>query len=504
MSDLDDCDQPGSHELHGIASHRRTTPDLSRLTHISIRLPAPVITKPDELSSPPLSPLYDSLTTNLPHPVMCYGCFPLFPPETPLFPPARTVLEYLRAFVAHFNLSPHIRCNVRVTSVELLNGTAQGPWRVALSTGETHEFDCVVIANGRYRTPYIPQLLLDGLQSRLRAGTALHAAWFRNAAPFAGRRALVIGGGPSGSDVCAACAEVCERVWWAAAAFAPKVPPGSLPKNVQLRGRIIALHDQTDGALLVRWADGAEEMLVVDVIIVATGYELVYRFLGPDLISSAATANHVFPFSAGADPTRLCNTPQAVLPLARHIFPLSTFPDPTLAFVGLTWKLAPFPVVEAQARAAAKVFEQSLERRRGSGTSLPPALDLEEERSDLLARYAALVSESDGASYAERMWHAIPEAEQFEYRRELLAFANGYVEDHEERELRWFEQAYTQKVVLRQEWRDIEQRGEAARWLEGVGHGDRDVALQSWVSLMDRIVERTRPKAPTSLDAVTP
>ncbi|KZV92681.1 FAD/NAD(P)-binding domain-containing protein [Exidia glandulosa HHB12029] len=466
------------------------------------RLPAPVLTKPDDLASPPKSPLYDSLTTNLPHPVMCYGSFPLFPPETPLFPPARAVLEYLRAFVDRFTLRPHIRCNARVVSVEPLGGPSEGPWKVTLSTGESREFDCVVAATGRYRTPYVPQLLLDGLQARLRAGTAMHAAWYRNPEPYEGKRVLVVGGGPSGSDACAACAEVCERVWWAAAAFATKVQPGSLPNNVLLRGRIASLHDQPDGALVVRWADDTEEVIDVDVVILATGYELTYRFLGPGFLSCTPTADPAFPFEPDAPIAHLYNSPQAIMPLAKHVFPLSTCPDPTFAFVGLTWKLAPLPIVEAQARAAAKVFERSLARKHGS--QLPPALDVEEERTALLARHKALAVE--GATYAERMWHAIPEEEQFQYRRELLRFANGRVTDDEEREMQWFEKAYADKVVLRQRWREIEKRAEDKRWVQGIGYGEREAALRSWVELMARIVEAPAQVSSnqSDLNAVTP
>ncbi|EJD51157.1 FAD/NAD(P)-binding domain-containing protein [Auricularia subglabra TFB-10046 SS5] len=432
---------------------------------------------------------------------MCYGCFPLFPPETPLYPPARTVLEYLRTFADRFSLRPHIRCGERVVSVEPASlALSHCKWRVTLSTGETRQFDCVVVANGRYRTPFIPAALIEALRPRLRGGSAIHAAWFRDASPYIGKKVLVVGGGPSGNDIGADCAAVCEHVWWAAASTASMIKPDMLPHNVTLRGRIASLRDE-NGVLSVTWSDGTEEQLVVDCVILATGYELVYPFFQQDLLVRSSTALDAFPFNGNPNLNELHNTPQAVMPLAKHIFPMSTFPDPTGAFVGLTWKLAPFPVVEAQARVAAKVFERSLARARGEG-ALGPALDLDEERAALLAWYASRIE--DGPVQAERLWHAIPEEGQYAYRRELLRFANGRVEDHEEREMDWFAAAYANKVILRQQWRDLEKHGEAQAWLAGVGHGDRDAAMRSWVALMDRVAERGKATLPTLAAHVTP
>ncbi|KAI0091744.1 hypothetical protein BDY19DRAFT_932007 [Irpex rosettiformis] len=59
------------------------------------------------------SSVCDSLTTNLPHPIMQYPSLP-FPPSTNLYPPAATVLKYLQIYAAHFDLGKLIRFNTRV------------------------------------------------------------------------------------------------------------------------------------------------------------------------------------------------------------------------------------------------------------------------------------------------------------------------------------------------------------------------------------------------------
>jgi hypothetical protein len=77
----------------------------------------------------PATPLYDSLHTNLPHPIMAYRGFP-FPPETPLYPPASIVLAYLQSYASAHNLYPHIRLNTTVESAVRVNGK----WHVTFSS----------------------------------------------------------------------------------------------------------------------------------------------------------------------------------------------------------------------------------------------------------------------------------------------------------------------------------------------------------------------------------
>lgn len=46
-----------------------------------------------------------------------------------------------------------------------------------------------------------------------------------------------------------------------------------------------------------------------------------------------------------------------VRPLFNHIFSIA---DPTLAFIGLPWKVVPFPLMELQARYVARIFAGSI------------------------------------------------------------------------------------------------------------------------------------------------
>ena len=73
--------------------------------------------KDANLPPPPLSPFYDSLTTNLPHPLMAFSGF-TFRPSTPLSPNAQVVSSYLQDYARAFGLYKYIRFNESVSKVE--------------------------------------------------------------------------------------------------------------------------------------------------------------------------------------------------------------------------------------------------------------------------------------------------------------------------------------------------------------------------------------------------
>lgn len=119
----------------------------------------------------PSTPLYQSLTTNIPHPIMAYHDFP-FLPETPLFPHASVVLQYLEQYAAQFHLRQYIRFNTRVISVRWDPGASL--WRVKLSnSSEEEQFDAIAVANGHYGLPYTPSI--PGLQEWVDSGKKNYA-----------------------------------------------------------------------------------------------------------------------------------------------------------------------------------------------------------------------------------------------------------------------------------------------------------------------------------------
>jgi thioredoxin reductase len=117
------------------------------------------------------------------------------PPEYPDFPSHRLVRAYFEDYAAQFGLMRFIHLESRVEAANLL-GT--GKWSLVVSDpkGTREEtFDDLIVCSGHHRDPFIPDVAGHF------SGQTLHARDFRRAAPFQGKRVLVVGGGNSACDI---------------------------------------------------------------------------------------------------------------------------------------------------------------------------------------------------------------------------------------------------------------------------------------------------------------
>ncbi|KAJ6538733.1 hypothetical protein B0H10DRAFT_2140153 [Mycena sp. CBHHK59/15] len=387
--------------------------------------PTPSDSPPPDL---PPTPLYDSLTTNLPHPVMCFTAFPL-PPATAVFPPAAHVQRYLESYAAHFNLLPFVRLNTLVTDVR----RQTNKWTVRLSSGEALDFDLVIVANGHHRIPRYPDV--PGVDKWLTAKRASHSVWYRRAHHL-GDKILVVGGGPSGTDIAAEMRGVCTTLIRSVSG-APHEDSG----NLKMRGRTTRFGD--DGQVF--FEDGSVET-GIDHCILATGYQVSFPFLSDPIVRSG------LPPPAPPLPGVLYNSTYHIFPLAQHIFPLQAgFPPTSLAFMGLPVRVAPLPIMEAQAAAIVHAFAH------------PDAFDVEAETRALGGDAAAVA----------RAWSVFKGEEQFDYQDWLHEFAGSNV-----RVPQWRKNMYEAKGVLRSFWVELERRGEADEWVRG-----------EWVDLLKRLLQ---------------
>ncbi|OBZ67590.1 Thiol-specific monooxygenase [Grifola frondosa] len=414
---------------------------------------------------PPLTPLYDSLTTNLAHPAMAYRSFS-FPPSTTLFPRASIVEAYLNAYAETFGLIPHIRLNTAVLSLSWDDTGSQ--WVVRLSGDETLRFDLVIVANGHYRLPRFPNT--PGLDTWREKGKATHSAWYRRPQPF-GTTVLVVGAGPSGQDIVAETRTVTHTVVRSISGAATEDFEGG---TLKIRGRVKEYLDADDGRVV--FEDGTVET-GIDHVILATGYQFDFPFFSQSVVHTS------LPPPVPPLPSSLFNSSYHLFPLARHISPLTShFPPSSLAFVGLPLHVAPFPLVEAQTRAVLKVFQD------------PASLDVAREAVGIISRYEALraVAGDDELAIAES-WHRFVGHEQFDYRDELHAFAGGEFAGAEWKVPQWEKEVYDWKEAMKVEWKEIERAGEAEKLVRGVGAGsDGD---QEWVDLLMKVLRRAKDRA---------
>ena len=256
------------------------------------------------------------------------------PDDYPDYPSWSQIRDYVRAFARDFGLYDHVTLGVGVTSAEPLPGDR---WRVALSTGETREYDGVIAAPGVTWHPNRPDIA--GAEEF--AGDLRHAVTFRDGSEFRGKRVLVVGAGNSGVDIACDAARNADQAFLSVRRgyrFVPKhifglptdaVLAGAVdpPRGVSLSGDPSKLIDALVGDLtrlglpapdhdllsshpimntqvlhylqhgdlvakpdLVRltesgavFADGSTEDL--DLVLLATGYQYLLPFLDPSLLT---------------------------------------------------------------------------------------------------------------------------------------------------------------------------------------------------------------------------
>lgn len=504
----------------------------------------------DNADEPPPTPMYDSIFTNLPHPVMCYPSF-WFPPETFLFPKAQVVEDYLKRYSAQFNLAPHIHVSTSVVETQWTGkqwcvktqkkrkGTTSPSERSngSIENGvdnnvQINHYDKLVIANGHYHVPFFPPI--PGLESWREAGRVTHSAWYRNPDSILKsrpghrpNRVLVVGGGYSGIDIASELADVCETVVHAAPGSDVRQGSEQRKPNIRVMGRVVCLSDlKTDvtKSNVVYFDDGSLEW-GIDHIVLATGYILDFSFFkdidkvqlpsDPDSCPMAHRDRVNRSNISITLPDTLTTSPFHILPLAHHLFPITpAFPPSAAAFVGLPLKVAPFPLFEAQAHAIAHVYAH------------PEAVDSpaaqEEARKEMQRKLDELCADEDvGVDGVPHAWHMFKGREQFEYRDKLHAFAglslDGTIDGTHDTSVlhfeaaassgksspiseegwrvpEWTKEMYANMGELRTAWKELVQEGKGESWVRGVGFGKGAKGRQEWVHVMHRILIEWREK----------
>ncbi|KAF5207772.1 Flavin-containing monooxygenase fmo gs-ox-like [Thalictrum thalictroides] len=324
--------------------------------------------------------LYDSLRTNLPREVMGFLDYPFLPKDVKQrdsrrFPGHREVLHYLEDFMSEFELTELIRFETQVIHVGLLKEEEQqvGKWLVR-SRGkdriveDDEVYNAVVVCNGHYSVPRVAEIPGIGVWP----GKQIHSHNYRVPDPFCKKVVVLIGSSASACDISRDIAKVAKEVHVASRSITSETPTKPVGyNNLWMHSMIKSAHD--DGTLVFQ--DGSS--VLVDVILHCTGYKYDFPFL--------ETANIVT-----VDDNR-------VGPLYEHVFPPSL--APWLSFIGLPWKVVPFPLCELQSKWVAGILSGRI--------SLPSQ---EEMMSNVEAFYAKL----EAAGMPKRYTHNMA-SYQFEY-----------------------------------------------------------------------------------------
>lgn len=151
------------------------------------------------------------------------------PARYPRYPSRTQVADYLDAYARHFDLAIRTECAVQRAT------PASDGWRLVTSQGELHA-RALVAATGIFSQPR----WVDFPDASRFGGTIQHAATYRNAVPFAGKRVLVVGAGNSGAEIAVDLAEGGATVTVAIREGANVVPRDLLGVPIQRWAHLIA------------------------------------------------------------------------------------------------------------------------------------------------------------------------------------------------------------------------------------------------------------------------
>ncbi|KAM4056142.1 flavin-binding monooxygenase-like domain-containing protein [Hirsutella rhossiliensis] len=309
------------HQVGGVWNYTPVPPGPVPVPQTSPFFPpdAPVHSPAPE--APPVfpSPMYEELHANIPKTMMSFWGQP-FPAESCIFPSRDDIQGYLLRYAQDSDLG-------------------RDRWRLlARSTVDDRViddvFDAVVVANGHYSVPFVPHI--QNIASFHEAYPAIitHAKQYRTADAFRNKKVIIVGNGPSGTDIALQINKVSKGK--TLLSIRSPTPPERLAHTA------CAETPEIDAFLVdrrgVRFKDGRVET-DVDAIVFCTGYLYSFPFL-PDLRPSLITNG------------------QGVHGLYKHLFYIR---HPTLAFASLPTKSVPWHLAEAQAAALAAVWSNGLE-----------------------------------------------------------------------------------------------------------------------------------------------
>ncbi|CAH2048044.1 unnamed protein product [Thlaspi arvense] len=322
----------------------------------------------DPLSVDPTRPIvyssvYGSLRTNLPRECMGFRDFPFVSRSDSIdprrFPSHGEVLAYLQSFAKEFRIEEMIRFEtavVRVSPAAESGGVEGiGKWRIESTEKEkkVHRdeiYDAVVVCNGHYIEPRLAEV--PGISSW--PGKEMHSHNYRIPEQFKDQVVVVIGSSSSAVDISRDVAGFAKEVHvasWSDAADTFIKQSGH--SNMWMHSMIERVHE--DGSVVFQ--NG--KTILADVIMHCTGYKYHFPFLDTNGIVTV-------------DDNRV--------PLYKHIFPPTL--APSLSFIGIAWKVLPFPMFELQSKWIAGVLSGRI--------TLPSKEDMMVEIKTMYATFEAL------------------------------------------------------------------------------------------------------------------
>lgn len=352
------------------------------------------------------SSMYASLRTNIPQEVMSFVGRP-FARAKSSFVGHAAVADYLQRVVDEEGLARYARFGEAVGRVRVAHGGLGAGWEVQVwkggrvgsaeiarvaqrdgpELGEVQRFDAVFVCNGHYSdpNPWKP----EGFEGW--PGKISHSHYYREPGRFVGKKVVVVGAGPSGTDIALELHAVGADVTLSSSGGQGMAKYGGV---VPRCGAVVSCRE--GGGILT---ENGEEVEGVDELLLCTGYL------------------YTLPFLAEESGVRVVESGRVVEGLLAQCVCTA---HPTLAVIGLPFKVVPFPLFQDQVRFAIAVMLGTVPFRVEGGTLKAMASEeLEVKRK-----------QGEPVRFAHCMGDG-----QWDYRRMLAAMSGGLEPDESAKEV---------------------------------------------------------------------
>ncbi|KAJ9156722.1 FAD/NAD(P)-binding domain-containing protein [Pleurostoma richardsiae] len=243
----------------------------------------PQVTPPNTQERYSKTPVYNSLTTNVPDIAMSFSDtgFAYGP-----FPPHWVPRQYLQNYHSEHKTDSLLVLNTTVEDVSKLPPSQNGEperWKLTLRKYDParhvdiwweEEFDAVVIANGHYSVPYVPQV--KGLEAYLQKypGRVVHSKYYRSPLVYQSKRVLVIGNSASGHDVSAELVSNARLPVYQSRRSKSRWDGDEPPTGIEWKP-VIKEYSSEDGRIIFEDDTYLDD---IDTVIYCTGYRVSFPF----------------------------------------------------------------------------------------------------------------------------------------------------------------------------------------------------------------------------------
>ncbi|KAI3405339.2 FMO1 [Candida oxycetoniae] len=312
-------------------------------------------TKTDEF----FSAIYQFMETNIIYRLMQYANVS-FSKDELVYPHREQVLEYIDKYVKSIPKKNGVTfyLDSNVNSISKVNNA----WQVQVENVGSdvvsqHEYDAVIVANGHFNNPFIPQVSGLAEWNEKLPNTILHSKNFQTPNVFRNKNVLVIGNAASGVDISTQISTVANKVYVSVRDLSKLDFKNDLIEYIGL----INEYDYRN-----RLVTTIDEKIVkdIDVIIFCTGYFYSMPFL-----------------KLNSNLNVLDEDGRQVKDLYKQIFNID---DPSISFVALLKNVVPMPIAESQSALIARYYSGRYElpsakerqiaykeeiKKKGSGSS---------------------------------------------------------------------------------------------------------------------------------------